>query len=184
VTTLRVFWLHLSILLPCEWWGRRFLNHLNIEAVPNKWQSRDSPRKTKQYEAVLQFLMITLIQTCLLAYVREKLEIILWLIFDIQPLVVYKGGRPHNSILEHFLYVTVGNKKHAKCKKCCPQQGNNVTRMQVHYTKCLTYSVSSASNEWIFSTLEIFTLKSIILSATAKLLSWYSSIGFSEAVLN
>jgi len=24
------------ILLPCEWWGRRFLSHSNIEAVRNK----------------------------------------------------------------------------------------------------------------------------------------------------
>jgi len=48
VTTLRVFRLHLSVLLPCEWWGRRFLNHSNIEAVLNKRQPGDSPRKTKQ----------------------------------------------------------------------------------------------------------------------------------------
>ena len=50
MTTLRVFRLHLSVLLPCEWWGRRFLNHSNIEAVPNKRQPGDSPRTTKQQQ--------------------------------------------------------------------------------------------------------------------------------------
>jgi len=44
----RVIWLYLSVLLPCEWWMRSFLNHSNIEAVPNKRQPGDSPRKTKQ----------------------------------------------------------------------------------------------------------------------------------------
>jgi len=29
------------------------------------------------------------------------------------PLVMYKGGRPQNSIWEHFLHVAVGNKKYA-----------------------------------------------------------------------
>ena len=43
----RVFWLHLSALLPCEWWGRRFLNHSNIEAVPNKRQPGNYSRTTK-----------------------------------------------------------------------------------------------------------------------------------------
>ena len=32
----------------CEWWGMSFLNHSNIEAVPNKRQPGDSPRTTKQ----------------------------------------------------------------------------------------------------------------------------------------
>ena len=48
MTILKVFQLYLSILLPCEWWGRIFLNHSNIEAVPNKRQPGDSPRTTKQ----------------------------------------------------------------------------------------------------------------------------------------
>jgi len=48
VTTLRVFRLHLSVLFPCEWWGRKFLNHSNIEAVLIKRQPGDSLRKTKQ----------------------------------------------------------------------------------------------------------------------------------------
>jgi len=38
---------HLSILLPCKWWGRRFLNHSNTEAVLNKRQPGDSPRTNK-----------------------------------------------------------------------------------------------------------------------------------------
>ena len=42
-----VFRLHLSVLLPCEWWGRRFLNHSNIEAVLIKRQPGDSPRTPK-----------------------------------------------------------------------------------------------------------------------------------------
>jgi len=42
-----VFRLHLSVLLPCEWWGRRFLNHSNIETVLIKRQPGDSPRTTK-----------------------------------------------------------------------------------------------------------------------------------------
>ena len=53
MTTLRVFRLHLSLLLPREWWGRAFLNHSNIEAVLNKLQPGDSPRKTKQTKEVL-----------------------------------------------------------------------------------------------------------------------------------
>ena len=43
-----VFRLHLSVMLPCEWWRRRFLNHSNIETVPNRRQPGDTPRKTKQ----------------------------------------------------------------------------------------------------------------------------------------
>jgi len=107
VTTLRVFRLHLSILLPCEWWGRPFLNHSNIEAVSNKRQPGDSPRTTKQQttkqlKAVLLFLVITLIHTCMLVHIIENFEIILCLLFDIQPLVMYKGGRPQNFTWEHF----------------------------------------------------------------------------------
>ena len=41
------FWLHLSVLLPCEWWVRRFLNHSNIEAVPNKRQPGGFSPKNK-----------------------------------------------------------------------------------------------------------------------------------------
>jgi hypothetical protein len=37
-----------DLMLPCEWWGRRFLNHSNIEAVLIKRQPGDSPRTTKQ----------------------------------------------------------------------------------------------------------------------------------------
>ena len=48
VTTLRVYQLHLSVLLPREWWGKRFLNHSNIEVVLNKQQPGESPRKTNQ----------------------------------------------------------------------------------------------------------------------------------------
>jgi len=48
VTTLGVFRLHLSVLLPCEWWGRVGLNHPNIEAVLIKRQPGDYTRKTKQ----------------------------------------------------------------------------------------------------------------------------------------
>ena len=47
VTTLGLFRLHISVLLPCEWWGRVFLNHSNIEAVLIKRQPGDSPRTTK-----------------------------------------------------------------------------------------------------------------------------------------
>jgi len=47
VTTLGVFQIHLSVLLPCEWWGGGVLNHSNIEAVLIKRQPGDSPRTTK-----------------------------------------------------------------------------------------------------------------------------------------
>ena len=47
VTTLRVFRLHLSVLLPFEWWERGFLNHSNKEAVLIKRQPGDSLRTTK-----------------------------------------------------------------------------------------------------------------------------------------
>jgi len=47
VTNLRVFRLHLSVLLLCEWWGRKFLNHSNIETVLIKRQPGDSSRTTK-----------------------------------------------------------------------------------------------------------------------------------------
>ena len=53
MTTLRVFRLHLSALLPCEWWGRKFLNDSNIEAVLIKRQPGDSPRTTKDTLKVL-----------------------------------------------------------------------------------------------------------------------------------
>ncbi len=56
---------------------------------------------------------------------------------------MYKGGRPQNSVWEHFFHVTVDQKKYAKCKKCGHQQASNAARMQVHYTKC---SKDSASN--------------------------------------
>ena len=46
--TLGVFRFHLSVLVPCQWWGRIFLNHSNTEAVLNKRQPGDSHRKTKQ----------------------------------------------------------------------------------------------------------------------------------------
>ena len=59
VTTLRVFRLHLSVLLPREWWGRRFLNQSNIEAVPNKRSPVVSPRKTNQ--PITQSLYIKLV---------------------------------------------------------------------------------------------------------------------------
>jgi len=65
-------------------------------------------------------------------------------LFDIQPLVMYQGGRPQNSIWEKFLHVAIGNKKYAKCKKYDHQQANNAARMQVHNTKCSIDSVSSA----------------------------------------
>jgi len=52
VTTLGVFRLHLSVLLPYEWWGRIFLNHYNLEAVLNKQQHGDSPRTAKQTSAL------------------------------------------------------------------------------------------------------------------------------------
>ena len=46
-TNLRVFRLHLSVLLPCgRWW--RFHKHSIIEAVPNKRQPGDSPRNANQ----------------------------------------------------------------------------------------------------------------------------------------
>jgi len=36
-----------------EWWGRSFLNHSNIEAVPKKRQPGDSPRKTKPSKLIV-----------------------------------------------------------------------------------------------------------------------------------
>ena len=45
MTTLSVFRLHLYVLFLCEWWGRRFLNHSNIEAVLIKRQPGDSPEQ-------------------------------------------------------------------------------------------------------------------------------------------
>jgi len=44
--------LHLSVLLPCKWWGSIFLNDSNIEAVPNKRQPGDSPRTTKPNKSI------------------------------------------------------------------------------------------------------------------------------------
>jgi len=41
----KLFWW--NILLPCEWWGRRFLNHSCIDAVLIKRHPGDSPRTTK-----------------------------------------------------------------------------------------------------------------------------------------
>jgi len=58
VTTLMVFRLHLSVLLPCEWWGRIFLNHSKIEAVLIKRQPGDSPRITKPNK-LLCFRMVS-----------------------------------------------------------------------------------------------------------------------------
>ena len=44
---------------------------------------------------------------------------------------MYKGGRPQNSVLEHFLCVTGGKNKYATCKKCDQQQASNVAGMHV-----------------------------------------------------
>jgi hypothetical protein len=62
-----VFRLHLFVVLPCEWWGRTFLNHSNIEAVPNRRQPGDSPRTTKQ----------TLVRPCMLVVKSRALSTIL-----------------------------------------------------------------------------------------------------------
>jgi len=41
--------LHLSVLLPCEWWGRDdILNYSNIEAVLIRQQPGDTPRNTSK----------------------------------------------------------------------------------------------------------------------------------------
>ena len=50
----------------------------------------------------------------MLAYIIEKIKLKLWLLFDIQPLVMYKGGRPQNFMWEHFLQITVGNMQSVK----------------------------------------------------------------------
>jgi len=59
-----LFRLHLSVLLPCEWWRRRFLNHSNIEAVLIKRQPGDSPRTTKPSLPVKKLILIYLRRTC------------------------------------------------------------------------------------------------------------------------
>jgi len=52
-----IFRPHLSVLLPCEWWGRRFLKYFNTEAVPNKRQPEDSLRK----KLTSRLLMLTVV---------------------------------------------------------------------------------------------------------------------------
>ena len=72
VTTLRVFRLHLSVLLPCEWWGRRFLHHSNIEAVLNKRQSGDSPRTTKPKPKLAGGIVLNKIETIQVLYLADR----------------------------------------------------------------------------------------------------------------
>jgi len=56
--------------------------------------------------------------------------------------------------------------------------------MQVHYTECSIDSVSSASIKRILSNFGNIHTKVCHLLGNSKVLSWYSAIGFSEAVLN
>ena len=74
MTTLRVFRLHLSVLLPCEWWGRIFLNHSNIEAVLIRRQPGDSPNnKTNSRYINLNIKCSTLLHID--TYIRRPIHV-------------------------------------------------------------------------------------------------------------
>jgi len=100
VTTLRVFWLDLSILLSCEWWGRRFLNHSNIEAVLNKRLPGDSPQKTNQS---ILFLIIAYLWVDM----RENLSSYNTLSPVIRLLITYNLSYLRHNILQelHLLII-------------------------------------------------------------------------------
>jgi len=100
----------------------------------NKRQPGDSPRTTKQFEAVLHFLMITLIHTYMLVYSTEKFEIILLEIRNMQST---------ESVVISKLTVL------SECKSTT----QNVQPIQFHRHQLSEY----------FRTLEIFTLQCAII---------------------
>ena len=47
-----------------------------------------------------------------------------------------RGGRPKDSVWEHFYLIDDGAKKSAQCKKCLHTQSVKACRMKTHYLKC------------------------------------------------
>jgi len=85
----------------------------------------------------------------MLFYIIEKFEIKGRLLFDIQPLVMYKGWKAIEFHMFYTLPLEIRNAQSAK--SVVIKQSTNADRMQVIYTKCSTDSVSSVSIKQIFS---------------------------------
>ena len=49
---------------------------------------------------------------------------------------MFKGGRPRDSVWQHFTAVMVAGKEYAKCNMCNNQQLAKAHRLKVHYIKC------------------------------------------------
>ena len=49
---------------------------------------------------------------------------------------MFNGGRPRDSIWQHFTSVMVAGKEYGKCNMCSNQQRAKAYHLKVHYIKC------------------------------------------------
>jgi len=58
-----------------------------------------------------------------------------------------KGGRPQDTVWEHFLHIEVAGKVYALCKICGQQQANRATRLRAHHAKCSTSGTNDRADK-------------------------------------
>ena len=60
---------------------------------------------------------------------------------------MYKGGRPRDSVWQHFLEVTINMKQFAKCKQCGNTQLAKAARRKLHQEKCAKVSMDMVHDD-------------------------------------